>query len=142
MEYLLGSFATFIIILICYFILNYINNNIKNNFKKIKYSQSHVHSLIAPFIPILNQTISNKITQSKNHDNKNNIKVIIIDNSAYWIKDNAFYTAFIDPHGTVDKDTTRIVDTMAMDPVELDKMLFIMDKLREGLNNDSGSSGQ
>jgi hypothetical protein len=28
-----------------------------------------------------------------------------------------------------------------MDSVELDKMLFIMDRLREGLDNDSGSTG-
>jgi hypothetical protein len=29
-----------------------------------------------------------------------------------------------------------------MDKVQLDKMLFIMDKLREGLSNDSGDSGE
>lgn len=142
MEYLIGSLSSFIIIVISYITLKIVNNNINKNFKKIKYSQSHIHSIIAPFIPKIGQFMPEKITQSRNHDNKNNIKVIIIDNSAYWIRDNTFYTAYIDPHGTVDKDTTRVVDTMAMDTVELDKMLFIMDKLREGLNNDSGSAGQ
>jgi hypothetical protein len=43
--------------------------------------------------------------------------------------------------GYVDKETTRRVDTMGMDKVELDKMLFIMDQLRDGKINDSGSSG-
>jgi hypothetical protein len=82
------------------------------------------------------------MTQSRIQNLKTNIKVIIIDNSAYWIKDNTFYTAYLSVDGTVDKNTTRTVDTMTMDSVELERMLFIMDKLREGLNNDSGSTGQ
>ena len=73
---------------------------------------------------------------------ENTIKVLILDGSAYWIKDNNFYTASVDQSGTVDKETTRIVDIMTMTSVELDKMLFIMDKLREGLDNDSGSTGK
>ena len=41
----------------------------------------------------------------------------------------------------IQKDTARVVDTIGMDKVQLDKMLFIMDQLREGKNNDSGSTG-
>jgi hypothetical protein len=41
----------------------------------------------------------------------------------------------------INKESTRRVDTMAMDKVELDKMLFIMDQLRDRNINDSGSSG-
>ena len=59
---------------------------------------------------------------------------------AYWVKDNIFYEASITNSG-VDSATTKVVDTIGMDSVELDKMLFIMDKLREGLDNDSGSTG-
>ena len=50
------------------------------------------------------------------------------------------HEASIDNNG-VDPTTTKVVDTIGMDSVELDKMLFIMDKLREGLDNDSGSTG-
>ena len=35
-------------------------------------------------------------TQSKKHYDKTNVKVIILDNQAYWIKDNIFYKAPID----------------------------------------------
>jgi hypothetical protein len=41
----------------------------------------------------------------------------------------------------IDKDSAEQVDTISMDKVQLDKMLFIMDKLREGINDDSRGSG-
>ncbi len=79
-------------------------------------------------------------TQSKKHYDKTNVKVIILDNQAYWIKDNIFYKAPIVDQ-LIDKDSAEEVDTISMDRVQLDKMLFIMDKLREGINDDSRGSG-
>ena len=79
-------------------------------------------------------------TQSKRHYDKTNVKVIILDNQAYWIKDNIFYRAPIDGQ-SIDKESAEEVDTIHMDKVQLDKMLFIMDKLREGINDDSRGSG-
>jgi hypothetical protein len=79
-------------------------------------------------------------TQSKMHYDKTNVKVIILDNQAYWIKDNIFYKAPIDGQ-SIDKESAEQVDTIHMDKVQLDKMLFIMDKLREGINDDSRGSG-
>jgi Flp pilus assembly protein TadB len=78
-------------------------------------------------------------TQSQNHFKETNINVIIVDNEAFWIKNNIFYKAQMSEEG-VDKSTTQEVDTIAMDKVQLDKMLFIMDKLREGIDDDSRSS--
>lgn len=78
--------------------------------------------------------------QSKIHYDKSNVKVIIFDNQAYWIKNNIFYRAPIDGE-KIDKESAEKVDTMQMDKVQLDKMLFIMDKLREGINDDSRGSG-
>lgn len=78
-------------------------------------------------------------TQSKIHHDKTNVKVIILDNQAYWIKNNIFYKApLVDQ--VIDKDSAEEVDTISMDRVQLDKMLFIMDKLREGKNDDSRGS--
>jgi hypothetical protein len=79
-------------------------------------------------------------TQSKLHYNKTNVKVIILDNQAYWIKDNIFYKAPLDGQ-SIDKESAEQVDTIHMDKVQLDKMLFIMDRLREGINDDSRGSG-
>lgn len=79
-------------------------------------------------------------TQSRKHFNKNNFKVIIVDNQAYWIKDNIFYHApMIDQ--SIDKESAQQVDTTDMNKVQLDQMLFILDKLREGINDDSRGSG-
>ena len=79
-------------------------------------------------------------TQSKNHYDKTNVKVIIVDSHAYWIKDNIFYKAPL-VNELIDKNLAEQVDTIHMDRVQLDKMLFIMDKLREGINDDSRGSG-
>ena len=78
-------------------------------------------------------------TQSKVHYDKTNIKVIIFDNDAYWIKDNIFYKAPL-VNELIDKDSAEQVDTIHMDKVQLDKMLFIMDKLREGISDESRGS--
>jgi len=79
-------------------------------------------------------------SQSRIHYDKNNIKVIILENNAYWIKDNIFYKAPL-INELIDKDSAEQVDTIHMDKVQLDKMLFIMDKLREGMIDDSRSAG-
>lgn len=117
----------------------YSNIDLKTN-KTIRYSQTHIYELIKPLIVTkeINKVVKN--SQAKVYNEKINIKVIIMENVAYWIKDNIFYMAnMVD--GFVDKDTTRTVDTMAMDKVQLDKMLFIMDRLREGKRDDSSGTG-
>lgn len=116
--------------------------NIFYEFKKthLRPSQSHNHNLLKYSFIKENIKINTK-SQSKIHDSKINIRVIIMDNQAYWIKDNAFYTADIRIDGNVDKDTTRVVDTMAMNSVQLDKMMFILDRLREEAFDDRGGSG-
>jgi hypothetical protein len=43
--------------------------------------------------------------------------------------------------GNVDKETTRVVDTMTMNKVQLDKMIFIIDRLREEAFDDRWGSG-
>lgn len=110
-------------------------------FMPIRYSQSHIHDLVSPLLPPPMPVKKNVMSQSAKHESTTNIKVIIMDSSAYWIKDNTFYVADMLEDGTVDKETTRTVDTITMDRVQLDKMLFIMDRLREGFYDDSGGSG-
>ena len=67
------------------------------------------------------------------------VRVLYINNSAYWIEDSTFYTATF-ANGSILEDTKKAVDTMGMDSVELDKMIFIVDKLTEGLSDDSSDS--
>jgi len=138
MEYLIGSLATFILV-------NMMSKRMIND-KELKvkqtfvYRQSHIFDLVKPLLPPLNTLKPERKSQAMNHENKTNVKVIIMGRQAFWIKDNMFYMADMDGQH-INKESTRRVDTMAMDRVELDKMLFIMDQLRDRNIDDSGSSG-
>jgi len=138
MQYFLGSITTLIIIAIVAYVLKPLNNK---KVSRIKYNQSHIFELVKPFLPedVFIKKKAKK-TQALEHQDKVNVKIIIIEDKAYWIKNNIFYVAEMDD-GNLQGDTTKQVDTMSMSSVQLDQMLFIMDKLRDGKDNDSGSSG-
>lgn len=70
-------------------------------------------------------------TQAMKHVDQYTLRAIVVDDNMYWIINNAFYMADI-VDGNIEENTTRLVDTMTMDKVQLDKMMFIVDKLREG----------
>jgi hypothetical protein len=80
-------------------------------------------------------------TQSRDYEKKMTVKVVMTEGQAYWIRDNTVYTADIAEDYSVQNETTRIVDIMSMDKVQLDKIIFIVDKLTEGSKNDGGNSG-
>jgi len=138
-KYFLGSLIT---IFAMYFFAKLFYKE-QENIKKIniyKYSQSTIHHIVSPFINQNNLIKPQKVTQTRKHYDKTNLRVIIVEDEAFWIKDNIFYTARMTNEG-VDKETTSVVDTMNMDKVQLDKMLFIIDQLRDGKKDDSGSAG-
>lgn len=139
MEYFLGSALTLAIILIANRVLREPIKKFQT--KEIKYTQSHIYSLVAPLLQFVPEDKKKTPTQATKYIENSYVRVVVLDRSAYWIKDNALYTAQI-VEGAVDKSTTRQVDTMVMDKVQLDKTLFIVEKLREGLDNDSGSTGK
>lgn len=136
-EYFIGAFVGIFFII---FIQN--KNKIKINKKDfvIKYSQSHMLEIVKPLLPTQEGKKVNRNTQSYKHEEKTNVRVIVSDGQAFWIRDNLFYSAnFLGD--MIDKDSTSVVDTMGMNKVELDKMLFIIDQLRDGKDNDSSSTG-
>ena len=138
MEYLIGALLTIGIVLIA-------NRVLVPAFKetsktRIRYSQSHVYNLMAPLMEYAPKPVDKKDTQARKHMKQAYVRVVIMDDQAYWIKDNALYTAEL-VDGMVDKETTRLVDTMSMDTVQLDKTMFVVEKLREGLENEDRTSG-
>jgi len=140
MEYFIGFCVAIVGVFFVTKLQNKYNIFYEFNETQLKPRQSRKHYLLKSMILEVN-TKPNIKTQSKMHNSKVNIKVIIMDNQAYWIKDNAFYTASVRIDGNVDKDTTRVVDTMSMNSVQLDKMMFIIDRLREEAFDDRGGSG-
>ena len=143
MKYFLGS----AICLISFFIIlskmadKYIKNESIYNFK-IKYSQSHLYLVVKPLLPPMSEINErkSKATQSKTYMKKHRVRVLIIDEKAYWKKNNILYVADVND-SEIDKDNAHAVDIMGMDRVELDKMLFIVDQLSEGNEDDSRSPG-
>lgn len=139
MEYVVGAFITLIVIAVANRLLS---KQLKNErMPIIRYSQSHIYSVVAPTMFGLDTRIPKRVSQSYNYQEEAYIKVVIVDGKAYWIKENTFYTAEV-VDGMVDKESTKEVDTMSMNDVELKKMLVIVETLREGKDNDSGSTGQ
>jgi hypothetical protein len=138
MEYLIGSLLTFVLLLSLGFIFN---RKKKNLDLRITYSQSHVHELIRPFIPDNEELTAVKITQASKHYDQIHIRILMVQNKAYWIKNSVLYVADI-INGDIDKDSTKEVDIISMDRVQLDKMMFIVDKLTEGTTNDYWNTGK
>lgn len=137
-KYFLGSLVTMIAIFFFAKFL-YKEEKIMSHVNIYRYNQSKIHHLVSPFLKNINIRTP-KNTQSKKHFDKTNLRVIVLDGQAFWIKDNVFYTAEV-TEDKINQDTTTIVDTMGMDKVQLDKMLFIIDQLRDGKKHDSGSTG-
>jgi len=137
MEYFLGSALTMVAMFITTRLI--LPRTLNKKVNTLRYSQSHIHTLVMPLLPDMKNYKKKMVTQSSKHDEKINIKVVIVENKAYFVKDGSFYCADMDGD-YIDKQTAAVVDTMGMDKVQLDKMLFIMDQLRDGKKNDSGDS--
>jgi hypothetical protein len=109
-------------------------------FSNIEYSQSSIHNMIKDFLPRDLYEKPQKPSQALKHTEKNTVKVIFIEEKAYWVSNNIFYCADA-AGGNVDLDTTEPVDTANMSKRDIDKMLFILDNLKNGSSDDSSSSG-
>lgn len=79
-------------------------------------------------------------TQATEHYDSRQVRVLMTETNAYWIANNALYTAEI-IDGSVVESSTKKVDMMGMSKVELEEMIFIVEKLTEGKSNDRWSSG-
>ena len=139
MEYVVGAILTLVIVAVS-------NRLISKQLQKqkrtvIRYSQSHIYSVIAPMMFGLDARIPVRKSQSTNYHEEAYVRIVVVDGKAYWIRENSFYTADI-VDGVVDKESTKQVDTMSMNDVELKKMMVIVETLREGGNDASGGTGK
>ena len=138
MEYLLVIGLT----LLSYWSIIKISNKKRMIFlSKNKYRQSSIYEMVKDVIPKQRFDKPKVITQSQRHIQKNMLRVVIAEGSAYWILNNVFYTANA-INGRVDEETIKPLDIENMPIKELDKMLSILDDLKQGVGpNDSGSTG-
>jgi len=134
LEYFLGSFLTILTV----FFISKINKNVSNSNRSFKFSQSHIFELTKPYQKPIVKNHTRR--QSDIHYDKTNIKVLIMEDKAFWIKNNAIYTAAVDGDEVI-KSSAEQVDIMGMDKVELDKMIFIVDQLTERQKHDRRNPG-
>ena len=137
MKYILIVGLTFIV---SWFIIKLIRKKARKSFSRTLYRQSDIHSLMKYFFSLNINNDQKPPSQLTKRRERDMIKVIVIGNLAYWVSDNIFYVAdAID--GEVIPQTAKPVDTNSMSRRDLDKMLFILDSLKNGKKDDSSSAG-
>ena len=125
-------------IILCSIIIRVVQKR-RKYFAKIIYTQSSIHQIVKNFLPKDLFEVPRVFSQSRKHVNNNTVKVLIIEDNAYWVHNNMFYVADTFD-GAVDSETVRPVDTNNMSKRDIDKMLFILDSLKNGNSDDSSSA--
>lgn len=133
-------FFVFLTLLLFSCIIIVMNKKRSKSFNKILYRQSDMHNILKDFF--FKDIFDDKVvtSQSKIWREKQTTRVVIIDEKAYWVSENMFYVGDT-VNGKVRPETGRPLDTTKMSKKEIDKMLFILDNLKNGKINDSGSAG-
>lgn len=104
------------------------------------YSQSRLYDMTLPEVMMSIGSPMPMQTQSTKHFSSSSLRIVMHNNVAYWIQNNSIYSADI-VDGSIEEDSTKIVDIMSMDKVQLDEMVYIVDRLTEGTSNEDGSTG-
>jgi hypothetical protein len=59
------------------------------------------------------------------------LTVASVDGKAYWVHENTFYQTNLLDGGEPDFESAEPVDTMALSPKDINKLLIILDNLKE-----------
>ena len=136
MEYFIGSVVT---ILLLTGLLYAIRRIPQERVSIMQTSQSRTFELVGRYL--IDEIVPVKPSQAIKHQQSMMIKVFVMKNKAYWIKDNKVFTADI-INDEINSDDGVEVDMMSMSTVQLKEMLFIIDQLKEDTNDnrDTGKS--
>jgi len=104
---------------------------------KVRASQSRTLSMLPLVMINLPKPLN---TQASNHRWSTSTRILYTDENAYWIKNNQVYVARLE-NGIIVENSEEMVDMMALSKVQLDEMIFIVEKLTEGKNIDNSGSG-
>lgn len=80
-------------------------------------------------------------TQATDFHDRIALKILILDDRAYWIEHSALYQADV-INGQMDPSSTKVIDTMVLDGVELEKIIFVVDKLTGRYDDEGRDSGK
>jgi len=127
-EYILGSLSALIVVF-------FANRMVRKKEKEskglsVEFSQSYGWELLKKYI-IEEDVINIKPeSQSEKFIAKQYVRIVIVENEAYWISNNQLYVADYND-GVVDQDSTREVDTFSMDKEDIKKTMSIVERLTE-----------
>lgn len=152
MEYIAPLVLTTIIICSIIYILLKLSGGVKNGARTLdlKHRQSTIHNIVQSVLPTNEEIIRNIIRkkretsankQSRQKYNPEQIKVLVVENKAYWIQDNTFYETHITDDGEIDQASSKPVDTTNLGDEDVDRLMKIVDELRSVEKDDDGSSG-
>ena len=120
-------------------ILKVIKKRSKKVFSRTLYRQSDMHRMLKYFFSLEITNSEKPSSQLTKRKEKDMIKVIVMENQAYWVSNNTFYVAKAF-EGEVLPDTAKPVDIENMSRKDIDRMLFILDNLKNGKEKDDSSS--
>jgi hypothetical protein len=129
MEYLFGAIVTASTMLFTYRWLQ--KNTVQVKPIRVVVTQSRTNELIKEIL-MPNESFPPATSQAMKYFDSINLRILILEKQAYWIKNNAVFVAEV-INGEIEKETAKEVDTMTMDKVQLNKLMFIVEKLKEGL---------
>jgi hypothetical protein len=120
-------------------ILKVIKRRSRKVFSRTLYRQSDMHRMLKYFFSLEITSSEKPPSQLTKRKEKDMIKVLVMGNQAYWVSDNTFYVAKAFD-GEVLPNTAEPVDIENMSRKDIDKMLFILDNLKNGKEKDDSSS--
>jgi hypothetical protein len=122
-------------------IIRVINKKEVKSFVKTLHKQSDMHEMMKNFFDAEDEDFEDdQPSQLTKLQRRDMIKVIIMDDKAYWVSDNIFYVSdAVD--GKPETGTAHPIDTTTMSKRDVEKMLFILDSLKNGRENDSSGAG-
>ena len=138
MEYFIGSVVTLAAIIGLNLLARLFD---RSNEEVVGPSQSYIYNIVGPYMLTNEELTEPKPTQSSKYADKLFVRVVIVEGKAYWIQDSVFYVADY-KNDQVDKESAKEVDTMSMDKVQLNKIMLVVEKLREGAYDDSWNAGE
>ncbi len=137
MEYFIGSIITLIAVLCLKLIFG---KRISESNGGIRQSQSYIFNLIDQYIPEYPYEELEIESQATRYLEQIFLRVVIVEDKAYWVEDNRLYVVDHTEEG-IDKEAAVEVDTMAMDKVQLDKIMLVVEQLKEGAYDDNWNAG-
>lgn len=138
MEYVIGAMTAALAAVSTYSFFKFNKDSVRKI--QIRYTQSYNFEVLRPWGMHL-QKIRKAVTgQSYNYLEKHATKVVLTEDTAYWIKNDRLVTAEI-VNGQIIEESTKMVDTMAMSNVELETIAFIVETLTKGISDENPYSG-